>query len=138
MPAKILTADPVEDLEKRVVDAVMQRLPKENMEVDSDYGRADGERIQVLESQLQKLQDNQAQLHHMVVSQGESHGRQIDQLTQQQFRLESAVGEQSSNLQQFQCQFRAQLDQQQGQLDNLFQQQMSRLEELLAKKQRTD
>ena len=135
---KIVASDPVEDFEKRVVEAVMQRLPKESMEVDSDQGSADGVRIQHLETQLNALQDNQKQLHHMVVSQGESHGRQIDQLAQQQHRLVSAVGEQSSTLQQFQCQFRAQLDQQQGQLDNLFQQQMSRLEELLAKKQRTD
>ena len=138
MPARVIASDPVEDFEKRMVDAVLQRLPKESMEVDSDQGGGDDSRVQMLETQLKSLQENQVQLHHMVVSQGENHGRQIDQLSQQQHRLESAVGEQSSNLQQFQCQFRAQLDQQQGQLDNLFQQQMSRLEELLAKKQRTD
>ncbi len=135
---KLAAQDPVEALEKKVLEAVMQRLPKDNMEVDSDSRGCDETRIQTLEAKLQNLHENQTQLHQMVVSQGESHGQYIEKLSQQQHRLEQAVGEQSSQLTHFQGQFRAQLEQQQGQLDGLFQQQMSRLEELLAKKQRTD
>jgi len=135
---KIAAQDPVKVLEDKVMESVLKRLPKESMEVDSDAGGRDEARFSSLEAKVAALHENQAQLHQMVVKQGENHGQYIDKLAQQQHRLEQAVGEQSSQLTHFQGQFKAQLDQQQGQLDNLFQQQMMRLEELLAKKQRLE
>jgi len=71
----------------------------------------------------------------MIQEQGSSHGGQLHELRNQASRLEVAVGDQSTQLGLFQNQFRAQLEQQQGQLDSLFQQQMSRIKDIL-KRQR--
>lgn len=135
---KISAQDPVKILEEKVVESVMKRLPRENMEVDSCMSGSGDDRITTLEAKVAALHDNQSQLHQMVMKQGETHGQYIDKLANQQHRLEQAVGEQSNQLCHFQGQFKAQLEQQQGQLDSLFQQQMMKLEDLLAKKQRTE
>ena len=127
-----LSEAPLANLEKKVFESVMAKLPKESMEVDQD-GVVD-KRIQDLEQRVLSLQDGQQQLSHRIQEQGTSHGNQIQQLYVQSTRLEASVQDQSAALGQFQSQFRAQLEQQQGQLDSLFRQQMDRIEEILHQK----
>ena len=126
---------PLANLEQKVYESVMAKLPREAMEVD-DGGAVD-KRILNLEQQVMNLQEGQQQLSHRVQEQGQTQGNQIQQLYAQSTRLEATVHEQSAALGQFQTQFRAQLEQQQGQLDTLFRKQMDRIEEILhTKKQR--
>ena len=128
--AKIQTADPIEVLQQRVVDSVLQQLPKgakDGMEVDGDEtANANERRIQTLEQKVSELHEGQCQLHNMICEQGRSHGSQIQQ-------LQSSVVETSHQVSQFQVQFSAQLEQPQGQLDSLFKQQMHKIEEILKK-----
>lgn len=51
-------------------------------------------------------------------------------------QLEAAVAEQGRQLQGFGSQFQMQMEKQQSQLDGMFQSQMQRLEDLLAKRSR--
>ena len=128
------SADPLVALENRVIESVMSQLPAkpESMEVDDcSVGRID-----VLERRVQELTEGQQQLQAMVQDQGSSHGAQLNELRSQTGRLEVAIGDQATQLGLFQSQFRHQLEQQQGQLDTLFQQQMSRIEEILKKPRR--
>ena len=126
--------DPLVALENRVIESVLSQLPAkpEAMEVDDGHSG----RMDVLERRVQELSDGQNQLHSMLQEQGSSHGSQLQELRNQTGRLEVAVGDQASQMTLFQSQFRAQLEQQQGQLDSLFQQQMSRIEEILKKPRR--
>lgn len=123
--------EPLANLEKKVLESVMAKLPKETMEVDGD-GAVD-RRFQDLEQRVLGLQDGQQQLANRIQEQGTTQGNQIQQLYAQSTRLEASVQDQSVAMGHFQTQFRAQLEQQQGQLDSLFQQQMSRIEEILKK-----
>ena len=127
---KFSTADPLVDLEKKVVEAVLQQLPKssrEGVDFDGDIAMGSNDaRIQTLEKQVSELRDGQCQLHSMICEQGHSHGNQIQQ-------LQTTVAETSHQVSQFQVQFSAQLEQQQGQLDSLFKQQMNKIEEILKK-----
>ena len=126
------TQCPTEMLEQKILDAVLARIPKEQMEVDGTYeAQVMADKVQKLESQVRELHDGQSHLHHMVVEQGRSSAQQFNQ-------IEAAVTENATRLGSFQQQFKAQLEQQQSQLDGLFQQQMSRIEDLLSKKQRTE
>ena len=123
---------PLANLERKVYESVMAKLPKESMEVDQD-GEMD-KKINELEKRVLSLHEGQQQLSHRIQEQGVSHGNQIQQLYAQSSRLEASVHDQSAALGQFQSQFRAQLEQQQGQLDTLFRQQMDRIEELMQQK----
>ncbi len=123
---------PLATLEKKVFESVMAKLPKEAMEVDDDG--AVNQRFKDLEQKVLGLQDGQQQLAQRIQEQGATQGSQIQQLYAQSTRLETTVQEQSAALGQFQSQFRAQLEQQQGQLDSLFRQQMDRIEEILQPK----
>ena len=112
--------DPIEQIEKRVVQAVLAKMPP-SMEVDSVPVSSEvDQRIHALESRVHQLSDGHQRLHQAMQEQ-----------TAAQVRLEARVGEGAEQLQSFQTQFRAQLEQQQGQLDSLFQQQMSKIEEIL-------
>lgn len=112
--------DPIEQIEQRVVKAVLAKLPPP-MEVDSVPQSSEVDhRINALEHRVQQLSEGHQMLHHAMQEQ-----------TASQVRLEARVGEGAEQLQSFQTQFRAQLEQQQGQLDSLFQQQMSKIEEIL-------
>lgn len=118
--------DPIEQIEKRVVAAVLAKMPRDAMEIDSTpHSEEVEQRIANLESKVQQLHDGQHRLHHVVQEQ-----------TVAQARLETKVSEGAEQLQSFQTQFRAQLEQQQGQLDSLFQQQMSKIEEILKRPRR--
>ena len=126
--------EPLANLEKKVLESVMAKLPKETMEVDGD-GVFD-RRFQDLEQRVLGLQDGQQQLANRIQEQGTTQRNQIQQLYAQSTRLEASVQDQSVAMGHFQTQFRAQLEQQQGQLDSLFRQQMDRIEELMKKQRR--
>ena len=127
-------SDPVEVLEKRVVEAVLAQLPKPSMEVDSGPGVGDlDQKVAAMETQIQGMHDNQNKLHAMLCEQGQQQQAQITALQSQQTNLESAVAEGSSNLTRFQQTFQSQLEKQQNQLDELFQKQMDRIEDLFKK-----
>ena len=126
--------DPLVALENRVIESVMSQMPARPEAMEVDDGSAG--RIDVLERRVQELTEGQQQLHVMIQDQGSSHGTQLTELRSQTGRLEVAIGDQATQLGLFQSQFRHQLEQQQGQLDTLFQQQMSRIEEILKKPRR--
>ena len=124
--AKNDNQDPVEQIEQRVMKAVLANLPRESMEVDStSQSVVVDQKLAELENKVHMLHDGHQRLHQAVQEQ-----------TAAQARLETRVGEGAEQLQTFQTQFRAQLEQQQGQLDSLFQQQMSRIEEILKRPRR--
>ena len=130
--------DPVDALEKRIVSRVMAKLPESSMEIDTEAAGASQSKLQELEKHIEELRAGHCQLHQIVSEQGQSQGRQIQQLAAQTANIEHAVTDQAGKLTQFQGQFRAQIEHQQTQLDSLFQQQMAKLEELISKKQRTE
>lgn len=129
--------DPVQELERKVVDAVMAKLPKESMEIDSsEDGSGLHGKVDLLERQVKELRDGQQGLRAMIVDQGRTQGQQIAGLQQQTQQIEHAVTEHHQSLSSFQTQFSSQLAQQENRLDSLFRQQMERLEDLFAKKPR--
>ena len=133
-----LASDPVEVLEQRLVDAVLARIPPVAMDVDGAGSDSQvASKVAVLEQQVQELHSNQSKLHSLVCEQGQTQSSQISALQVQGQRLEAAVSDQAGKLGSFEVQFKQQLDKQQGQLDNLFQQQMDRIETLFQKKART-
>ena len=137
-PQVCKASDPIEVLEKKVVEAVLAKLPASAMEVDGD--NQDGVlagKVAFLEQQVQELHSNQNKMHSMICEQGQSQSSQIASLQVQSQRLETAVSDQAGKLGNFQVQFKQQLERQQGQLDALFQQQMDRIEDLFQKKART-
>ena len=131
-------SDPVEVLEKKVADAVIARLPSAvpAMEVDGQHDEL-ASKVAVLEQQVQELHSNQTKMHSMVSEQSQAQSSQIASLQAQSQRMEAAISDQAGKLGSFQVQFKQQLERQQGQLDNLFQQQMDRIEDLFQKKART-
>ena len=131
----IHSSDPVEVLEKKVVDAVVAKLAVTPMDIDSEPSRAS--KVAALEQQVLDLKASQSQLHAMVCEQGNRQQVQIGALQQQGDRLEATVAESASQIESFQVQFQGQIEKQQGQLDSLFQQQMDRIESLFQKKART-
>ena len=94
-------------------------------------------RLRLLESQIQGIQDNQGKLHAMMCEQGQQQQAQITVLQGQHVKLEKTVADGSANLVKFQQTFQNQLEQQQSQLDTLFQKQMDKIEDLFQKKART-
>ena len=133
--ASISVSDPVEVLEKKVMDAVVAKIGINNMEVDQ--AEIHGAKVASLEQKVSELQASQSQLHAMVVEQGNRQQTQISALQTQGDRLEVTVHESTCQLESFQEQFQNQIQKQQGQLDALFQQQMDRIESLFQKKART-
>ena len=124
--------DPVVALEQKVVESVLAKLPKANMEVDSAANEdAMIARVDLLERKVNELHDGQCRIQAVVTEQGKQHGHQIQ-------RLETAVTDNVAKLGSFQNQVQKQLEQQQSQLDGLFKQQMEKLEDLLAKKARRE
>ena len=127
---------PIQALEDKVVATVLSKLPKDNMEIDSDPAVIS--RVDLLEKKVTELHECQRQMHKIVAEQGKTQGHQIQQLQQQGQRLEVVVADNATKLTNFQSQFQKQLQQQQGQLDDLFQQQLNRIEDLFAKKARKE
>lgn len=133
--------DIVMGLEQRVVDAVLAKLPREDMETDQPAA-VEGRMVE-LEQQVQWLAEQQSKLHASFQEQGAVQQAQVSQL-QAQFQaqhsqLEAAVQHQSHQLTGLSSSFQAQLDKQESRLDGMFSQQMERIEELLgAKKARRD
>ena len=125
--------------EQQVVDHVLAKLPKAPM--DTDIPEQHNSRLSALESQVQLLTEQQASIHLSVQEHGLAQQAQISQL-QHQFQaqhatLEHAVADQQRQVQGLTTQFQQQLDKQKQQIDSMFSQQMSRMEDLLgAKKQR--
>ena len=130
-------ADPVKELEKNIVAAVMAQLPRESMEVDSSLSDDTG-RVGLLEQQVKELRDGQQGLHSMLQEQSRTQSNQIQVLQQQTAHLEHAVADHGHSLTHFQTQFTSQMSQQESRLDSLFRQQMDRLEEMLSKRARLD
>ena len=126
--------DPVVELEKKVCDAVLAKLPREPMDVDCSDEQM--QRVGVLERQVQELREGQQGLHSMLLEQGRTQGHQISCLQQQTQKIEGAVAEHNHSLASFQAQFSSQLAQQETRLDSLFRQQMDKLEDLFSKKAR--
>ena len=122
--------DPVDVMQKQVLEAVMARLPQ-GMDVDADVGSAESSRVASLEQKVSELANGQQHLHNMIVEQSQRHDSQVAQLQKHTSQLEVSVQDHSLQLGSFQQQFKAQLDQQQSHLDSLFGQQMARLEEML-------
>ena len=127
---------PIQALEDKVVATVLSKLPKDNMEIDSDPAVLS--RVDLLEKKVTELHECQHQLHSVIAEQGKTQGHQIQQLQSQGQRLEVVVSDNATKLTNFQNQFQKQLQQQQGQLDDLFQQQLNRIEDLFAKKARKE
>ena len=127
---------PIEALQQKVLDTVLAKLPKEAMEVDSDP--AYQSRVELLERKVNELHENQCHMQAAVAEQSKNQGHQIQQLQQQGQRMEMVVADNVAKLGTFQTQFQKQLESQQHSLDNLFQQQMDRIEDLFAKKARKE
>ena len=135
------TGDAVAGLEQRVLDAVLAKLPRDDMDIDSST--ATEGRFQALEQQVHWLADQHNKLQSSLQEQGAVQQAQVSQL-QAQFQaqhaqLESAVQQQSHQISGLSSSFQAQLDKQGNKLDDMFSLQMARMEELLgAKKPRRD
>ena len=117
--SKPVNIDPVEVMEQRVLDAVVAKMP------DTLLSAPLQTRVAELEQKVAEIADAQTKVQGLVQEQGHLHQQQIAQ-------LEVAVSDQSHKLVGFQQQFRAQLEQQQGHLDGLFQQQLSKIEDLIS------
>ena len=127
---------PIEVLQQKVLDSVLAKLPKEAMDVDSDSGYQS--RVEILERKVSELHENQCHMHAAVTEQRKTQGHQIQQLQHQSQRLEVVVADNAAKLGSFQGQFQKQLDKQQQSLDQMFQTQMDRIEDLFAKKARKE
>ena len=127
---------PIDALEQKVIDAVMARIPPQNMDVEKDD--AVEARVHLLERKVTELHEGQCRLQAVSAEQSKQHGLQIQQLQQQGQRLEAVVADNVSQLGAFQCQFQKQLEQQKNSLDVLFQQQMDKIEDLFAKRPRKE
>lgn len=132
----------VTTMEQRVLDAVMDRIPKPS-QTGSDSSEF-AARVEALEQQVFQINNQQQSLHQSFQDQSVAHQAQLTDL-QVQFQvqhgqLEKAVAEQGSHLAGLTTNFQTQLEKQQSQLDRMFSQQMSRIEDLLGanKKARMD
>ena len=80
---KVGNCDPIEQIEKRVVDAVMAKLPRDSMEVDSTSLPAEVDhRIAELESKVNMLHDGHQRLHHAVQEQTAAQARLDTKVTE--------------------------------------------------------
>ena len=129
-PPVVHIGSPIEDMEQRVLSAVLSQLPKSSMEVDTEG--ADG-RVDRLEQQVQELQSHTQRLHQTVSQHAVDQGCQMKeiraQVAQQGAHFEAALASHTGQLQTFQetfqDQFRQQSAHQQSMLDSMFQQQMT-------------
>ena len=132
----ISIADPLEDLEARVVKAVLEKMPAERMEVD---GAESDARMTALEQQLDHLSQSQRQLQAVVQEQSVENTQQL-QLLQTSFQqkheqLESHIANNATQLHQ---EFQQQMQAQQSMLDNMFTRQMTQFESLLNKRKHNE
>lgn len=135
-PPPAPAGDVIANLEQKVVTQVMAKIAKP-MECDDDTTQ---QRVHDLEAKVQALHDHQTRLQAAVNDHASNHQAQLSQM-QSQFqaqhvRLEKTVSEQSVQLNGLTGQLAKQLEKQQVQLDQMFNQQLSRFEDLLAKKPR--
>jgi predicted RNase H-like nuclease (RuvC/YqgF family) len=100
----------LQEIEERVEQSILQRLPAERMETDENDAR-----IQALEQQMQHLASRQQSLEGEVTEQHKQHTAQVQGL---------------------QTQVVSQMEAQRSQMETLFESQMIRLEAILAKKGR--
>ena len=128
---------PIEALEQKVIDAVIAKMPKDQMEVDSKDDGMEA-RVHLLERKVTELHEGQCRFQATSSEQSKQQCHQIQQLQQQGQRLESVVADNVSQLGTFQVQFQRQLEQQQTTLDSLFQQQLDRIEDLFSKRPRKE
>lgn len=142
-PATATIGNPIEDMEQKVVAAVLAQLPKQPMEVDTEQA---GQRVAQLEQQVAELQSHTQALGKTVQNTALEQAAQIQevrtQVQQQGAHLEAAVAAQAAQIQgfqdQFQEQFKQQVTHQQTMLDSMFSKQMSQFEGLLMKRQRQE
>ena len=143
-PAPVHIGSPLDDIESRVISAVMAQLPKAAMEVDAGDETAD--RVGKLEQQVHELHQHTQTLQQTVVKQAADQDIQFseirNQVVQQGAHFEAAIATHSVQLhsfqESFQEQFRQQSAQQQHMLDSMFQQQMNQFESLLSKRHRPE
>ena len=140
-PQRFALSDPLQDMEERVVEAVLAKLPKERMEVDGDD--LTSQRLADLESKMEALGASHQGLQSTVREQGIEQATQLQQLQvtvqKKHDQLETSIKSQTSGLQE---QFQHQLHKQQVMLDQMFTRQMNQFEAMLAthdpKKQRKE
>jgi exonuclease VII large subunit len=142
-PVPVQIGNPIEDMEQRVVAAVLAQMPSKNMEIDQDSDHQD--RVVKLEQQMQGLQQHTQQLGITVQQQHTEHTKQIQEVhhqLQQQQHFDAAIQAQAGQIQgfldSFQEQFRQQVVHQQSMLDSMFQKQMTQFESLLSKRARQE
>lgn len=138
-PPVIASHDPVQAIERRVVESVLAQLPKPSMEIDDGSGDvALQTKVQQLESQVQELQAGQQHLHHTLQDTAAQTNCQIQTLHRQTSQLETAVQTNAGQLTAFQTQFHAQMEQSQSRLEGLFKEQHDRIEALFQKRARME
>ena len=132
-------ADVVASIEQRVKDAVISQMPQQ-LHSGGDFSA----RVEALEQQVSQITMNQQSLHQTFQDQSVAQQAQLTDL-QVQFQaqhgqLEAAVAEQGNHLVGLTASFQGQLEKQQKQLDRMFSQQMTRIEDILGanKKPRVD
>ena len=143
-PQVVHMGSPLEDMEQRVISAVLAQMPKNAMEVDND--ESVGTRVDQLEMKVQELQHQSHALQSTVNQHAAEQEHQFSeirtQIHQQGSHFEQALASHSGQLQTFQDsfqeQFRQQTAHQQSMLDSMFQQQMCQFESLLAKRHRPE
>ncbi len=133
----MISQDPLQAIEQRMVESVIAKLPKQQMEVDEDASSSwIQDKVHYLESQVAELQAGQNRLQHSFQESAIQTKQQIGTLHQQGVTLEKAVQDSNCKLASFQQQFHAQLEQQQSTLDGLFRQQFDQIEALFQKRAR--
>ncbi len=126
-------------MEQRVIDAVISQMPSKV----SQEGNV-GARVEALENQVSLITAQQQGLHQTFQEQSVAHQAQLTdlqfQFQAQHGQLEAAVAEQGQHLAGLTHNFQAQMEKQQSQLDRMFSQQMTRIEDILGanKKPRVD
>lgn len=140
--APVGVSDVVTSMEQRVLDAVIAQIPKQVPSNPEPEGVA--ARVEALEKQVFQIHHQQQSLHQSFQDQSVAHQAQLNdlqvQFQMQHGQLEAAVAEQGQHLSGLTANFQTQLEKQQSQLDRMFSQQMTRIEDLLGanKKARMD
>eukprot|EP00435_Cladocopium_sp_Y103_P054990 s775_g18.t1 len=143
-PAPVPMGSLVDDMEQKVLQAVMEQLPKQSMEVDQDAHTQT--RVQKLEQQVSELHSHTTKLQQVVQQHASDQAAQYQdlqqQITVQGTHFEQAIASHAGQLhtfqESFQEQFRQQVTHQQAMLDGMFQKQMSQFESLLAKRHKPE
>ena len=143
-PLSFHIGSPLEDMEHRVVEAVLAQLPKSGMEVDEESSQQ--LKVASLEQQVQDLHRQTQTLGQTVQQNAVEQAQQLQevqaQVQQQSVHFESAIQAHAKQLhgfqETFQEQFRQQTTHQQPMLDSMFQKQMSQFEHLLTKRPRQE